>query len=83
MVNSIIVVYTAVAEYCSIGFNYVLKIRRTKGIENYLPSEVASGTEVLKVCGEPLIDVTQTQLSIGRLKENCLNHNNKNGQSKH
>ena len=48
---------------------------RTKGIENYLPSEVASGTEVLKVCGEPLIDVTQTQLSIGRLKENCLNHN--------
>ena len=49
----------------------------------YLPSEVASGTEVLKVCGEPLIDVTQTQLSIGRLKENCLNHNNKNGQSKH
>ena len=44
-------------------------------LENYLPSEVASSTEVLKVCGEPLIDVTQTQLSIGRLKENCLNHN--------
>ena len=38
----------------------------------YLPSEVASGTEVLKVCGEPLIDVAQTQLSRRRLKENCL-----------
>ena len=54
---------------------------RTKGIENYLPSEVASGTEVFKVCSEPLIDVTQTQLSIGRLKENCLNHNNNGNQN--
>ena len=39
----------------------------------YLPSEVASGTEVLKVCCEPFIDVAQSQLSGRRLKEYCLN----------
>ena len=39
----------------------------------YLPSEVASGTEVLKICCEPFIDVAQSQLSCRRLKENCLN----------
>ena len=66
--------YNASLQFCKLPFDSNAPCNKS-GIINkfYLPSEVASGTEVLKVCCEPFIDVAQSQLSGRRLKEYCLN----------
>jgi hypothetical protein len=59
---------------CRLAFNASLYIDGFGANDGLLalPSEGASGTEVLKVCCEPFIDVAQSQLSGRRLKEYCL-----------